>query len=152
MRRKKRNTRRRDDQKDAVGGSFSSTRRGLRGGFWFLLSLLFATSAFALVPSSTPTAKKKTRRLPLPRHSLPFSALKSGQTAAFESFTPLRKKKRATRERTLLVRIPQWNSPSKRKKKRRRKRLSWKAPKLSRRNHLLLLFLPSTRWARRRLF
>ena len=59
MRRKKRNTRRRDDQKDAVGGSFSFTRRGLRGGFWFLLSLLFATSAFALVPSSSPTAKEK---------------------------------------------------------------------------------------------
>ena len=59
MRRKKRNNRRREDQKDAVGGSFSFTRRGLRGGFWFLLSLLFATSAFALVPSSTPTAKEK---------------------------------------------------------------------------------------------
>ena len=72
MRRKKRNTRRRDDQKDAVGGSFSFTRRGLRGGFWFLLSLLFATSAFALVPSSSPTAKEKNEET-----SSPFTILRA---------------------------------------------------------------------------
>ena len=88
-------------------------------GFGFFSLSFLRRVLLLLFPRPHQRRKKKTRRRP--RHS-PFSALRSGQTAVYESFTPLRKKSRATRERTLLVRIPQWNSPSKRKKKRRERK------------------------------